>query len=146
MSGKRVRAFWDSSALVPLFCRDAYSSRSRQLLRRFPGIVAWWGTPVEVHGALIRLLKEGRLSAEGAEKALGYFKRLRFRWREVLPVEGVRDLAEECLERYRIRSADAFQLAAALVWCKEIPKGRPFLCFDSELSEAARQAGFELFP
>ncbi len=99
------RAFWDSSALGPLFCRDAYSARSRELLRQFPEVTVWWSTVVEIHGAFIRLLKENRISADGVENALLHLGQFRLRWREILPVEPVRDLAEECLDRYRIDRA-----------------------------------------
>ncbi len=139
------RAFWDSSALVPLFCRDIYTSRSRELLRRFPEIVTWWNTPVEIHGVLIRLSKEKRITPEGLEKGLGYVQQFRLRWREIQPVDSVRDSAEDCLDRFRIRSADAVQLAAALLWCSQMPRNRPFICYDSELSDAARQCGFEVY-
>jgi len=144
MKTKKVRSFWDSSALVPLFCHDSYSARSRELLRTFPEIAVWWNTPVEIHGVFIRLLKQSSISREGMSKALGYLQEFRLRWREVLPVESVRNLAEECLDRYRIRSADALQLAAAIIWCNGNPKGRPFVCFDTELCDAARQAGFDV--
>ena len=39
----------------------------------------------------------------------------RGRWYEVLPVEEVRSVAEDCLDRYRIRSADALQLGESRV-------------------------------
>ena len=99
---------------------------------------------MEIHGVFIRLLKQSSISREGMSKALGYLQEFRLRWREVLPVESVRNLAEECLDRYRIRSADALQLAAAIIWCNGNPKGRPFVCFDTELCDAARQAGFDV--
>jgi uncharacterized protein len=141
---KERRAFWDSSALVPLFCRDAYTARSRQLLRQFTEITVWWNTVVEIHAALVRLQREGLIPAEGTEKALLHLKEFGLRWREILPVERLRDLAEDCLDRYRIRSADSLQLGAALIWCKETPRGRHFICFDLQLCEAARQAGFQV--
>jgi hypothetical protein len=58
------------------------------------------------------------------------------------PTNRLRDLAETCLHRHQLRAADAFQLAAALVWCNEKPRNRAFLCRDIRLTEAARQEGF----
>jgi predicted nucleic acid-binding protein len=69
---------------------------------------------------------------------------LRGTWREIQPTERVRDLAERRLERYELRAADALQLAAALVWCRERPRGRSFLCRDLRLNEAARGEGFSI--
>ena len=139
------RAFWDTSALLPLFCRDPFSTRSRELLRKYSTIVVWWGTPVEIHAALSRLQREGRLTTEGVQNVLSLVAELRLRWREILPVDRVRQLAEESCLRYAIRSADALQLAAALVWCNERPKARNFICFDSHLLGAARAAGFTVY-
>jgi predicted nucleic acid-binding protein len=136
------RAFWDTSALLPLLCHDSLSARSRELLRKHSTIVVWWGTSVEANAAFSRLQKDGRMTAIGVQNALSFLAELRMRWREILPVDRVRGIAEECCHRYAIRSADAFQLAAALVWSNERPQGRNFICFDHQLLEAARAAGF----
>ena len=63
-------------------------------------------------------------------------------WGEILPTEKVRSLAEEMPEQYGLRAADCFQLAAAVVWCRERPRGREFVCLDQELAQAADRAGF----
>ena len=39
--------FWDASAVIPLLLREPNSLAIRKLLARDPGLVAWWGTPVE---------------------------------------------------------------------------------------------------
>src|SRR5687767_6963322 len=109
---KDKRAFWDTSALLPLLCRDSFSSRARELLRRHSTIVTWWGTSVEVHAAFLRMQREGRMKAGDVENALQLFAGLRLRCREILPVECLRELAEDSCRRYEIRSADAMQLAA----------------------------------
>lgn len=67
---------------------------------------------------------------------------LRRSWQEVGPTDQVREVAEELPQRYGLRAADAFQLAAALVWCKELPKNRVFVCIDKRLATAADDAGF----
>ena len=45
-----------------------------------------------------------------------------------------------------LRAADAFQLAAALVWCRERTAGAGFVCLDGRLREAVAREGFEVFP
>lgn len=45
-----------------------------------------------------------------------------------------------------MRAADAAQLAAALVWCRERPKQRPLVCFDERLRAAATAVGFSVRP
>jgi predicted nucleic acid-binding protein len=60
----------------------------------------------------------------------------------MFPSEELRVLAVDLLDQYALRAADSFQLAAALIWCKEKPAGRQFLCQDIRLCNAAGQAGF----
>jgi hypothetical protein len=113
----------------------------RQFLREHAPVV-WWGTPVEVASALARLKREGHLSPEQAQLAARRLDMLRTAWREVQPVHELRELAERHVAASELRAADALQLAAALVWCRQRPARRDFICNDRRLGEAARQAGF----
>lgn len=141
---KTEAAFWDSSALVPLCCRQAASAEARLLARRYGRMVVWWGTRVEALAALARLRREGALSEDGFRQTRARLSALSRAWSELLPVESVRQQAEELLARYPIRAADALQLAAALVWCRGRPQRRTFVCFHQRLGEAASQTGFEV--
>jgi predicted nucleic acid-binding protein len=64
----------------------------------------------------------------------------------MLPSEKVRTMAEALPDEYGVRAADALQLAAALVWCRERPRRRPFVCFDERLANAAAKVGFAVRP
>jgi predicted nucleic acid-binding protein len=64
--------------------------------------------------------------------------------KEILPSANVREVAFQQLERFPLRAADALQLAAALVWCGERPRGRWFVCADRRLAAAATGAGFDV--
>jgi len=138
-----MRAFWDASAIVPLCVPQQAPGRERQALRSYPPVV-WWGTPVEVTSAVLRLRREEHLNDSQQEAARQRLARLRQSWAEVQPAERVRMLAERLLERHALRAADALQLAAALVWCNERPKGRYFFCRDRRLADVARREGFTL--
>jgi predicted nucleic acid-binding protein len=109
---------------------------------RSGSIVVWWGTSVEMTSALTRLHRSGDISQHGLEMGVAKLAALRRRWIEVQPTQPVRDLAEDLLHRHSLRAADAFQLAAALIWSKRQPRKRPFVCFDGRLGEAARKEGF----
>jgi predicted nucleic acid-binding protein len=91
---------------------------------------------VEVRSALERLLRTGNL---GAQKRLD---RLRKGWSELAPTEANRDEAEMLLARFPLSTADAMQLAAAMMWTGGHPRGRVFICGDARLLDAARQLGF----
>ena len=139
------KAFWDTSALLTLFVNQAASTRARAVSRKLPHLVVWWGSTVEVRSAVARLAREGALTPKGAAQALVRLAALRARWDEVEPSEPVRRLAEALPESRALRAGDAFQLAAALVWCQERPNRRPFVSFDNALADAAEAEGFEAY-
>jgi uncharacterized protein len=140
---KREIAFWDSSALVPLFAHEAASPAARRWARAYD-VVAWWGSRVEIHSAICRLFRNKQINNKEKQSAVARLKTLRETWREILPADKLRDAAEELLEKHVLRAADSFQLAAALVWCAGRPAKRVFLCADERLLQAARAEGFEI--
>ena len=143
---KAGSAFWDTSAIVPLCCQQNLSQSTRKLWRETARVVVWWGTTVEVRSALGRLYSESLLTARGRQQALARLEVLRQEWREMMPGDKVRGLAEGLPDAYGLRALDSFQLAAALVWCNEKPKNRVFVCDDSKLSAAAQTVGFTVVP
>ena len=139
-------AFWDASAIVPLCCSQAASAQGRQLRRDLKRMVVWWGTPLEARSAFARLVRGGHISPDEHVAAVNLLGQLRATWDEILPKEKLRSLAEELPDAHRLRAADAVQLAAALVWCRERPRKRPFVCFDERLRTAASELGFIVRP
>ena len=67
-------------------------------------------------------------------------------WMEAQPTARLRNLAEQALAFHSLRAADALQLAAAQIWCNSQPQGRPFVCLDERLRNAAARSGFTLLP
>ncbi|HMD19497.1 MAG TPA: hypothetical protein VKH40_04215 [Alloacidobacterium sp.] len=65
-------------------------------------------------------------------------------WKEILPSESLRDLTCQLVAIYPLRAADSMQLAAALIWCQQRPRGRTFICGDQRLGDAAKAAGFSV--
>lgn len=143
---KIERAFWDTSAIVPLCCHQDESQEMRRVARKIKRVAAWWGTRVEAQSAFNRLVREGKMTARGLRQAAARLKVQSASWIEVLPSERVREIAEDMPEQYGLRALDSFQLAAALVWCKEQPRGRWFVCCDVRLAEAAVKVGFDVLP
>lgn len=138
--------FWDASAVIPLCVRDPASAMIRRLAREDEAIAAWWGTMVECYSALSRLRRQGDLDASHIGQARHLLQRLAEAWSEVAPGPEVRDQALRLLGLHSLRAADVLQLAAALVWADRRPLGRPFVCLDSRLREAARAEGFLVLP
>jgi predicted nucleic acid-binding protein len=109
-------------------------------------MVVWWGTPLEARSAFARLVRDGHMTVEQRVAATRLLAQLRITWDEILPTEKLRSIAEDLPDARALRAADAAQLAAALVWCRERPRRRPFVCFDDRLREAAEATGFSVLP
>lgn len=137
----KTPAFWDSSALVPLCVHEATSRQAHSQLRKSMPVV-WWGSPIEVHSAIARLHRQGKLNHGEKQGALSRLALLGRGWREILPGDLVRDLATRLMDAHELRAADSLQLAAALVWCQQRPARRIFVCADQRLSHTAKEIGF----
>lgn len=138
--------FWDTSAIMPLIVREPRSDPLRRLLEQDAGMVVWWATRVECVSAISRRAREGTLSPEGEASARGLLKDLSGSWAEAQPTARLRTLAEQTLAVHSLRAADTLQLASALIWCESQPGGRPFVCLDDRLRNAASRSGFVLLP
>jgi hypothetical protein len=125
---------------------DPFTPALRRIAGEDAAIAAWWGTLVECHSALFRLHRQGDIGASEADRARQVVTRLGARWSEVLPGHEVRQQALRALGLHQLRAADAFQLAAALVWAESRPSGRHFVSLDRRLREAARAEGFTVLP
>lgn len=101
---------------------------------------------MEIRSSFARLTRQHRINPQGFERAAQVMETLRQSWREVVPGDQMRALAETMPERYGTRALDSFQLAAALTWCKDKPRNRLFICFDQRLARAAAEAGFTVLP
>ncbi len=138
--------FWDSSAVIPLCLKEPLSETITRLIKADEDMVVWWATRVECQSALARRRREGLLSPEEAIKATSVLNVLSAEWSEVQPVERLRQRAERLISVHPLRTADAFQLSAALIWAEESPKDQGIVCLDHNLRAAAHKEGFTLFP
>jgi predicted nucleic acid-binding protein len=134
-------AFWDSSSLVLLCVKQQASPTAHALSKRY-SLVVWWAAPVEIHSSISRHGRLGNLTSNEAVGAQVRLGELSSRWREISPSQPLRDRAEQLLDRFPLRSADALQLAAALAWTSGHPRNRPFISGDAQLLEATEQLGF----
>jgi predicted nucleic acid-binding protein len=122
------------------------SETVKRLIKADEDIVVWWGTRVECLSALSRRRREGALDNNSELKAKAILSALSEEWSEVQPSELVRHRAVRLLAVHPLRSADAFQLAGALIWAQETPQGLEMVCLDQNLREAGHKEGFTLLP
>lgn len=138
--------FWDSSAVLPLALEDPASERIEPLLREDGEMVLWWGTPVECASALSRANGDRRLTPAHHRRAQAVLEALRAHAFEIQPLEEVRARALRVLDVHSLSHLEAFQLAAALVWCRERTRGVGFVSLDEQLRNAAVREGFQVLP
>lgn len=137
--------FWDASAVVPLCVDEGTSILVRRLTEEDPGMTVWWATLVECWSAFVRSHRKGLLDQEEEERARLALARLQRLWIEIAPGEEVRSQAGRLLRIHPLRSSDALQLAAALLWAGTPPAGE-IVVFDDRLREAARLEGLTPLP
>ena len=134
--------FWDTSALLPLLIDEPARERLLVMLEEDSDVLAWWGTPVEMAGALARRERERLLTADQVTAALTAGRALAEGWHEIVPSDAVRRTAERLLRTHPLRAADALQLAAAVVAADHNPSSLEIVCLDERLTRAARREGF----
>jgi len=139
---KRVSAFWDASALVPLCVRQGITFRVIALYKSHE-VVVWWATPVEIASAIARLARMRQLDSGDCAKSRKLAKSLADSWSVIQPSDALRTKAAQLVDRYDLRAADCLQLAAALEWCEDAPQGCVFLTADRKLREAALLSGLD---
>ena len=138
--------FWDSSAVIPLCLKEPMSETVQRLMKSDEDVFVGWATRVECLSVLSRRRREGALDAGAEVKAKAILSALSAEWSEIQPSELVRYRAERLLAIHPLRSADAFQLAAALIWAQENPQNLEFVCLDQNLLDAAHNEGFTVLP
>ncbi|MEI6450206.1 MAG: PIN domain-containing protein [Actinomycetes bacterium] len=138
--------FWDSSALIPIVVREGRSPLVETLATDDPEMIVWWASPVECGSAVHRLRREGVFTPTAAAQVLAGLAAVLDAANAVQPGDEVRAKALRLLRVHPLRAADALQLAAALLWTRERPGGRDFVCLDERLRTAAAIEGFQVLP
>lgn len=134
--------FWDASALVPLCVNQNNTAAARSFYAMYE-VAIWWATPVEIASATARLLRMSLIKSTEWNHAQKIASILADSWSVIEPSNALRTTAERLVRTYDLRAADAFQLAAALEWCKHTPRGQIFLTADDRLLQSALLAGFD---
>ena len=138
--------FWDTSAIVPVLLDEPSSPRTRELADDGTELAVWWATLVECVAAIARRERRGELDADQVVLARTTLGALASRWTEIPPTDRVRKTAQRIVSMHEIRTADAFQLAAALAASDEEPETIPVVTLDDRLALAARREGFPVLP
>lgn len=136
--------YWDSSAIVPLIVAQSYTGQSQGLYSEDAELIVWWGTEIECLSAIVRLERSGDLAVEQVSVSIDRLKYLKEAWNEVQPTVKVKEVTRRLLRVHSLSTADALQLAGAIVVSEFSPSKLPFVCFDKRLSLAASREGFDV--
>ena len=136
--------FWDSSAVVPLLIQEPASTRVDRWFGDDADLAIWTLTPIEITSALWRLVRGDALPEADALIADGRAHELEAASHTIVDTEAVKARARRLLRVHSLRTADASQIAAALVWAGDRPRGRTLYTLDERLAVAARREGFDV--
>jgi len=136
--------FWDTSAVVPLVVRQSASARADRWYVDDPDVAIWTLTTIEITSALWRLRREQALTEDDVRAAESRAEELASGSFIVADVDSVKPLAVRLLRVHALRTADALQLGAALVWSGGRPQGKTLHTLDERLALAARREGFSV--
>ena len=136
-------AYFDTSAMVKRYVKEAGSARVAALLRRrrfLSSAIA----PVEATSAFRRRTVTGGLTQRDLTAILARMRRDRAYW-ELVEVTGlVLDRAEELIRGTGLRTLDAIHVASALIFQGASGMLIPFVTADAEQREAASQVNLDV--
>jgi predicted nucleic acid-binding protein len=139
-----LTVFADSSAIVKLYADEP----DADLVRAVPVFVVAALARVEVPAALWRKTRMGQLPAEDAAVLNEVFEHdwydARGRFLPIVIAPAILDDAARLARVHELRAYDALQLSCARATREVDGQVGVFLCFDSELREAAVREGFAL--
>ena len=135
--------YFDASALVKRYVREAGSSVVRRLLQESAAAASRL-SEVEIASALARRCREGALTVSARDRALAALRS------DFLSLYVVELSAEICnatydlLLRHRLRASDAIQLASCIQLQKHVGAPVRFIVYEARLTDAARGEGLTL--
>ena len=138
--------FWDSSAVVPLLVPETVSDVMTRHISTDTEPVIWWSTPLECQSAIQRRHRDHPFTAAELTACNDRLRHFVQHADTIAPTDDVRRRAARLLAVHPLRSGDALQLAAALLWSEEQPHGELFVSLDQRLRDAAAREGFTLIP
>jgi uncharacterized protein len=136
-------AYFDTSALVKRYVREAGSRQARDLLRRYR-FLSCAIIPVETLSALSRRRASGDLNERSFDAIVARMRADRAHW-ELVEIEvSVLARAEEVIQQTGVRTLDALHIASALAFRDLSGLRVPFITADERQCESARQLGLQV--
>ncbi len=104
-----------------MIVRESETRRMREILSQDDVMAVFYATEIECVSAFSRRLREQSMDQSSFDGAIDLLVALLEHWPEILPTHDLRLDAEALLTIHPLKTADALQLAAALLWCEGTP-------------------------
>lgn len=130
-------AYFDTSALIKNYVREAGSSRVRRLLTRYEFLSSAI-TPIEFQSALQRRHRQREITQRNYASIFARLGNDRSYWQLVEVVPQVLSKAEELVKTENVRTLDAIHIASAIIIQESFPTPLPFISADERQLAAAQ--------
>jgi predicted nucleic acid-binding protein len=130
-------AYFDTSALVKNYFREAGSSRVRVLIRSYEFLSSAI-TPIELQSALQRRHRQREFTQANYNSILSRLASDRSYWQLVEVVPHVLRKAEDLVMTENVRTLDAIHIASAMIIQESFPTLLPFISADERQLLAAQ--------
>jgi predicted nucleic acid-binding protein len=132
-------AYFDSSALVKNYVREAGSSRVRGLLTRYEFLSSAI-TPIELQSALQRRHRQREITQQNYHSIFVRLANDRLYWQLIEVVPQVLSKAEELVRTENVRTSDGIHIASAIIIQESFPTLLPFISADERQLAAAQNS------
>jgi len=136
----------DPSALAKRYISESSSSEVEALLRQAEVVGTALITRAEISAALAKLVRMGSLRRQSAETILNVFRK---HWLELTTIQLTEALvaeADSLAWEQSLRVYEAVHLASALSWQRGLERVVTLATFDSDLWEAGKRVGLDIWP
>jgi len=130
-------AYFDTSALVKNYVREAGSSRVRGLLTRYEFLSSVI-TPIELQSAVQRRHRQREITRANYNAIISRVANDRSYWQLVEVVPQLLSKAEGLVKTENVRTLDAIHIASAIIIQESFPTPLPFISADERQLAAAQ--------
>ena len=130
-------AYFDTSALVKNYVREAGSSRVRRLLATYEFLSSAI-TPIELQSAVQRRHQQREITRRNYNSIISRVANDRSYWQLVEVIPQLLGKAEELVKTANLRTLDAVHIASAMIIQDAFPVPLPFISADGRQLAAAQ--------
>jgi predicted nucleic acid-binding protein len=141
-----MKVYFDTSALIKRYVNEKYSEDVRVWFLETGVISTCMMTRADLPAGVNRLHRTKFLDESDYSRVLQEFRTDWVTFHRIPITEQIVARADLLTCQFVLRGYDAIHLACALTWQEALREPITFATFDSQLSEAAKQAGLSVLP